>query len=273
MNRYRYLLSTLLLLALTSSLHAQIALTPAISGNELKAKAELPGGLDVEVAITFEQVVGLNPSALSLTATLLDPTDLALLGRLSGAGLVTVPAAFPVLVRVEPGASSSLSFSGISTLSIYTHALTLGTAPLRLFRAPSGGSFQDMTGFLATGSVRAGGGTGSYSEFLIVADARPLDSVILGKFDALAALLTAHASSMLPAVHAGLSQRLANARAHFEGGAIKEAIGAVEGFGEEVKKQSGAAIPDVWRANSNLVNVAGLLRAGADTLRFSLTLK
>jgi hypothetical protein len=40
-----------------------------------------------------------------------------------------------------------------------------------------------------------------------------------------------------------------------------------------VKAQSGSAIPDVWRANSTLVNVAGILRASADTLRFSLVFK
>jgi hypothetical protein len=40
-----------------------------------------------------------------------------------------------------------------------------------------------------------------------------------------------------------------------------------------VKDQSGAAIPNVWQANNPVVNVAGLLRSAADTLKFSLTLK
>jgi len=45
-------------------------------------------------------------------------------------------------------------------------------------------------------------------------------------------------------------------------------------FSRYVKAHSGADIPDVWRANcSPLVNVAGLLRSGADTLRFSLDRK
>ena len=45
-------------------------------------------------------------------------------------------------------------------------------------------------------------------------------------------------------------------------------------FSRYVKAHSGEDIPDVWRANcSPLVNVAGLLRSGADTLRFSLDRK
>ena len=95
-----------------------------------------------------------------------------------------------MLVRIEPTASSALSFSGISRISLHTHNLTMGTnSALRLFKAPqSSGAFRDMTGFLAIGSVRAGGGTNSYSDFLIVVDARPVDTVIVGKFDALQAV-------------------------------------------------------------------------------------
>jgi len=44
----------------------------------------------------------------------------------------------------------------------------------------------------------------------------------------------------------------------------------VTGFGYVVKAHSGAEIPDVWRANDDAVNVAGILRSRADTLRFSL---
>lgn len=253
----------------------QTVLTPKISGNELTAKIQLGPGIEADLTITFEQVVGLNPAALSLSATLLDPTDPALLARLPEGGAVSVPVSFPVLVRIEPTASSALSFSGISRISLHTHNLTLGTnSPLRLFKAPqSSGPFQDMTGFLAIGSVRAGGGTNSYSDFLIVVDARPVDTVIVGKFDALQASLTAHAASMPPAVLQDLQGRLNSARGLYEAGSFPAAINAVGAFAEEVKRQSGAAIPDVYRANSPVINVAGLLRSAADTLKFSLTVK
>jgi hypothetical protein len=256
--------------ALVPALLAQAPITPTISGNELSAKIQLAGGIGAELKITFEQVVGLSPTALSLTATLVDPQDPSLLARLpQGAG---VPAGFPVLVRVEPTASSALSFQGVYRVSLYTQNLVF-QAPLRLFRADASSPFQDMTGLLDAGSVRAGGSGPGFSEFLIVADLRPLEGVIVSKFDGLDAALAANSSAIAPPVLADLQQRLANARSLYEAGSIPGAINAVSGFADEVKKQSGTAIPDVWRANSTLVNVAGLLRAGADTLRFSLTIR
>ena len=39
-----------------------------------------------------------------------------------------------------------------------------------------------------------------------------------------------------------------------------------------MEDHSGSDIPEVWRAARDLDNVAGYLRAGADTLRFSLNL-
>ena len=45
-------------------------------------------------------------------------------------------------------------------------------------------------------------------------------------------------------------------------------------FSDYVKAQSGEEIPDVWQANcASQINVAGLLRSAADTLRFSLDRK
>ena len=40
-----------------------------------------------------------------------------------------------------------------------------------------------------------------------------------------------------------------------------------------MKLSSGSAIPDLWRSARDSVNVAGLLRGAAETLRFSLNQK
>lgn len=270
-----FLASLILCGTLLPQAQGQVVLTPKISGNELTAKIQLPGGIEADLAMTFEQAVGLHPAALSLSAALLDPSEPSLLTRLPAGGLVSLPVGFPVLVRVEPTASSALSFSGISRVSLYTHALTLtSNSPLRIFKAPNAtGTFQDMTGFLELGSVRAGGGTGSYSDFIIVADTRPVAAVITEKFDSLQSALNTHSATMPAAVASDLQQRLAHARGLHEAGSTSGAISAVISFADEVKKQSGSAIPDVYRANSSVVNVAGLLRAGADTLKFSLAVK
>src|SRR4029453_19065333 len=164
--------------------YAQTALVPTVSGNALRGRIELPGGIAADLSVKFESVVGLNANALSLSASVVNPKDAILVSRL-GSG-VSIPAAFPVLVKIEPTASSALAFEGVYDLSIYTSNLTLGAnSPLRLYRSPAGGNFQDMTGYLQAGSVRAGGSGPGFSEFLIAADVRLIDAVIVSKFDAL----------------------------------------------------------------------------------------
>jgi len=249
-----FLLSVLLLTASSVPGHAQTTVVPTISGNELTARIELANGISADLTITFEKVIGLNPSALTLTATLINPKDIGFLGRLPDPA-VSVPIAFPVVVRIDPTASSALSFEGVYKLSLHTNNLTLAAnSPLRLYRAPSGGAFQDMTGFLQAGSVRAGGSGPGFSEFAIVADARLIDTVIAGKFDA-------------------LQSQLSEARSAYDAKSLAAAIDGITAFGDQVKKQSGGAIPNVWRANGGPVNVAGLLRSSADTLTFSLAFK
>jgi hypothetical protein len=233
------------------------------------------GGIGADITITFEHVVGLVPSALDVTATLVNPLDPALLARLPGGGLVSVPVAFPVVIRISPSASSGLSFEGEYFVSFHTHNLHLDVnAPFSLFKSPDGGTFKDITKSEGRGSYRDDGGGGDFSDFLTVVDLQPINAVIEAKFDDLQSIITNNAGSMPPDVVATLQADLANARTLYHSGAIRDAIDAMRAFSSYVKAHSGADIPDVWRANcSPLVNVAGLLRSGADTLRFSLDRK
>jgi len=250
-----------------------VTLTPQISGNSVTAHIALPGGVEADLSIAFEQVVGLNSNALALSATLVSPTDQTILSRMPDP-TITLPAGFPVLVRVDPAGGGGLTFEGVFKLSLYTHNLTLGAnSPLRLYKSHAGGPFQDITSSLESGSVRTGGVNGDASEFLIVADARPVDTVIAAKFDALQSAMSANASAINGAVYSDLQQRFAQARSLYTQGLIGAAINAIAAFSDQVKQQSGANIPDVWQANGSLVNVAGTLRARAETLRFSLTAK
>lgn len=254
--------------AAAASVSAQGSLPLTVSGNEARAHIALPGGVEADLSISFEAVVGLNPSALDVSAGLINPLDASMLARLPG---LAAPAAFPVLVRIEPSTESALSFSGVVAVSLHTHNLSLNPAqPLSLFSAPLGGSFRDITRFEGIGSYRAGGGGGGFSEFVIVLDTRALGAVILGKFDAVRALLDQHAAVIPAAALSDLQVRLAEARRLYETGSKRAAIDAVVAFSAAVKAQSGVAIPDVWRAHDSRTNVAGLLRAGADTLAFSL---
>jgi hypothetical protein len=268
----RPLAGAALALAMASAAHAQVAIPLTVSGREATGTISLPGGIGAELTIAFEEVVGLNPTALEVSAELVNPLDPQLLARLGGG--VTPPAAFPVLVRIDPSATSALSFAGTVAVSLYTHNLNLvPSIPLALHTASAGGPFRDMTKYEGVGSYRAGGTGGGFSEFLIVVDLRPINTVIAKKIDAAQALLDAHADVIAPSVLDNLEAHIAQARTFFLLGQTQAAIGQVTAFGALVKAHSGADIPDVWRAHDPRVNVAGLLRSAADTLKFSLNRK
>lgn len=263
---------------------AQVPISLTVSGNEARGSIDLPGGLRAQLTLTFEDVVGLTPAALDVVASVVDPLDPDLIGRLPSSqgelpgGIlrqVTIPAAFPVLVAIEPSAASALSLSGVVHVQLYTHNLNLTPLiPLALFKAAAGGPFQDITTWEGTGSYRVCGSGGDFSEFLIVVDTRPINTVITGKFDALQATLDAASGAMPAAVAAALQQQLTEALALFQAEATVAAIDAVSRFSQLVKDHSGSEIPDVWRAHDpGVVNHAGRLRAASDTLRFSLARK
>jgi hypothetical protein len=251
----------------------QVAITPVISGNDVTARIDLPGGIGADLTVSFEQAVGLNVTSIAITAGTVNPLDPGLLNRLP-ASLVSLDSAFPVLVHVGPTTQSTLSFSGVYRLTIRTNNLVYqANSVYRLYRASDGGPFKDITGSVEMGSVRAGGSGPGFSDFLIVADTRPIDSVISQKLDALHTALSGNASAIAPSVYADLSSRLSNIGSLISTGAYASAVDALTAFGTQVKSQSGASIPDVWQANSTVVNVAGTLRSAADTLRYTLVVK
>jgi hypothetical protein len=262
---------TMALAAVLPGAAAQGVVSAVVNGSSVVAQVALPGGLSADVTLSFENVAGLDLASLGLSAREVDPNDPALLARLP-AGLV--PAGFPVLLRVEPPAAGGLSFRGIASLAVHTHNLqyTAGS-PLRLYSAHAGEPFQDVTVDMGAGSYRARGSTGGFSDFLIVIETRTVDQVIQAKLDALQEELHEYAGALSGPVYGNLSARLAAVRNDVGLGATAAAIQEIDGFLTAVQQHSGTEIPDAWRASRDVENVAGYLRAGASTLRFSLSLK
>jgi len=246
--------------------------TVEITENHVTARVELPGDLKADLTLTFEQALGLSAESIGLSARVIDPTDLSLTGRLPASS--NVPVGFPVLIAIEPPASGPLAFSGIVSIDLHTHNLAYTpNSPLRLLAAEAGKKFQDITVSTSLGSYRAGGAKGGFSEFLIVADVRPVATVITEKFQRVQSKLDDNASSIAGAVLTTLQTALGAARTSY---LANDALGAAEKiqqFADLVKQNSGAAIPDVWRSSRDVVNVAGDLRSGASTLKFSLLFK
>lgn len=265
------LVSALLALAAAPGAAADV-LAVTVDGDIATARIELPGGIAADLTIAFESSVGLSEANLGLDAELVSVSDTTLLSRLPE--LASIPAGFPVLVTIEPPATGGLSFSGLVSVGLYTHNLiyTAGT-PLRLFSAPLGGSFKDVTDEVSSGSYRVRGATGDFSEFLIVADARLVDTVIGEKLVRAETLLDAHWNAIEPTFASQLDTQLASARADWESGEIVAALSHVEVFLKKLETADASTIPNVWRSARDLDNVAGLLRGAGETLHFSLTLK
>jgi hypothetical protein len=252
--------------------HAQGVTDLEVVGNVVTGVIELPGGLLADLELGFESQSGLDLSTLQFRASVVDPLDLLLKKRLpSGVG---IPVGFPVLLEISPTSASQLTFEGVYSLDLHTHNLVYApNTPLRIFKAPAGGKFEDVTQSMGMGSYRARAGGKSFSDFLIVLDLRSDNSVIDGKYEALDATLRGNAARIDPAVYQQLRGLFTASRNAYKAGRLASAIGYLEVFATTVVDHSGAEIPDVWQAGASLVNVAGALRVEAGTLRFSLVVK
>ena len=191
-------LAGILCLALATAASAQVVVT--VNGDTAYATISLTDGngvtYDADVTIVFDTPENLTPQGLNLTAELVDPNDIQ--GRLPPPPLclpivgctlgVEVDPAFPVMVTVEPIAfpwlftnsfeagqarSGDLSFLNTYQIDVHTHDLTYQTnSTYRLFKAPIGASFHDVTDDVMPGSVRVRGRGGAFSQFIVVSDTR-----------------------------------------------------------------------------------------------------
>ena len=273
MSHRRLLLLIALLALVPAAAPALPPVAPTVTVDGNQASVTLgAGGVSVDLHLEFEQVVGLSAANLGISARAVTPGELV--GRLPDGALTTLPAGFPLMVTIEPPSSGGLSFSGVYDIELHTHDLAFtADSPLRLFKAPVGGPFVDITQGIGMGSYRTRSTGGGMSQFLIVADLRPASAVAEQKLDALDALFAAHAAAIPAGVRSQLQALLADARGKWDDGDVRGAIAATGTFADSVKAAADAgAIPNVWRSTRDLANVAGQLRAAAGTLRFSLAL-
>ena len=266
----------LALLALSALLLASLAqaagpMNVSVDDNVLTADLQVAGGHAAKLTVTFENVVGLSAESLNISATAIDPLDTGLLARL-GSSVGNIPAAFPMLVQIEPDPARGLSFSGTVTVSLYTHDLEfLAASPLRLYSAPLGGSFKDVTSNHGAGSYRSDGTKGNFSEFIIVAETRTPMQASADKLADLRAMLNGYSANIDADIYNELSGLLSAAESAFAANSLVAAVTYAETFADTVEDH-GSAIPNVWGASHSLENIGGRLRAAAATLRFSLTL-
>jgi hypothetical protein len=272
---------------------AQVTVTT--TSTQAFAHIVLPEGVGTYVAdvtITFDTPANLSPAELNVTASVVNPADPGLLTQLAACTpACAVDAAFPVQVTVEPfnvpwlfhsglesdeGSSGNLAFLDTYDFELHTANLdctgTVGstclTTPYRLFKAPVGGAFKDITDDVLKGSVRARGRGGSFSQFLIVADTRTSALVEQAKAgDQQARIQSAAIPSML---QTSLLGQLASVQSAVVQSDYNTAIGDLDQLIALIEAHAGVDIANVWVSDQSRVNDAGELLSLAATLRFTL---
>lgn len=255
-------------LALAAPLAAAQSLLPVrvqVHGDTARIDVGAPGMELADVTLEFDNPRGLTPQALGVSAQVLSLADPALLSRLPGS-LTQLQGALPLLLTIEP-LPGTLAFDGVVQVEVHTHALpyTYGSS-FRLFKAPLGGAFRDITTQVSQGSVRARGTTGGFSQFLVLADLRRTGDVVAGKLDHLQARI-----ALLPAAEAApLEARRAAAEAAVAQERYDDALAELDALAARVQARTGTAIPQVWTAGGGAQNHAGELLAGVATAKFSI---
>jgi hypothetical protein len=253
-----------------------------VTGNTALAQIEvfLPVPLVsfvLDFGIQLEQPVNLTRDCLGITATVVDLVDV--IPRLPpiDAANVTVSAALPVMVQVIAPSPCGLAFEDGANVDIYTTELTAPLddaelAKFRLYKAPAGGQFLDITNAVERGSVRTRGTTGGFSDFLILVELfdNPVANraKVQSQLDYLAARVANPAISST--ARQTLNATLAQARAAFNEDDFAAAIGYAQAFEDQVRDFAGEGIPNRWRSARDLDNAAGDLIGFARALRFNL---
>lgn len=244
-----------------------LPVTVEASGNHAHASIAIDGTEVAELILDFQDASGLSPASLGVSAEVVSPLDTSLLARLPDTSLTTLTTSLPVMITIEPPANGGLSFRDIGRLEIHTHALpyAIGSS-LRVFKAPLGGNFRDVTDEIAEGSVRARSTYGGFSQFLILTDVRTTGAVINEKIGWLRDKV-----STLPFSERGaFNAKLDETQTAVALGNCETALAAIDAFRSRAQARAGQFIANEWRATRDVDNQAGNLVAGAATLRFSV---
>lgn len=259
-------------LLLFSTAQAQVV-TPAtltVDDNKIQAKLTLSSLIEVDLTVEFENSIGLNANNIDITAELLDPTDLTITDRLPSA-LTSAVSGFPVLVSISPKANAGFGFEGLAMVELYTKAIHYTpTIPWRLFTSHDDGEFEDITTLTSSGSFRARGSTGQFSDFIILLDNRPSGSVINDKVASLSTIVNGNRNKIAALLEAAIDSGINDIHSALAVNDDDAALAAVDSLISLIDNASGNEIADVWRSSGDVVNVKGLLLTQLQTLRFSL---
>lgn len=270
----KYLITMMLVVGLMAqAMIAAVAAptsTVVYSSNKVVADVKFDQNLSFDFSISFEHAVGLNETNFKVTAQRVSPFDSSITSRLPDSMHTALHDGFPVLITVTARPDRGFAFTGEAQLELYTQSIDFADN-LRLFRSHNQGQFEDITTLTAAGSLRAGGSTGQFSDFLILVDNRDPQAQVTAKARELSSYLYSFVDSLGDDVGAELRALSRNAEAHVYEGRFNAAAAIVNNFIRVLERTSGESIPDVWRSSDDIENVKGELLTRARNLRFTLS--
>ncbi len=265
----------LLLLASATASAGSVVVT-IINGNTARADITLSdanGTYTAEFELEFEteNLQNLTVECIGITADTLDAAEIAdIESRLPHPATQIVDAAFPVRVTVEPPPACGLAFQDQYEVTLETDDLVYAPfSPYRLVKAQLGKPFQYVTGSVTSGSVRARGRAGGFSEFVMIKDTAPqYANDCETEYGSLAAQLAA--ATMSPAARRTLETDLAVSHAAYEVGDYAAAIALLANFDAHCAEFGGEGLPNRWRSARDLDNTEGELVGGTSSLDFMM---
>jgi hypothetical protein len=174
MQRSFLAFATMLLLSLSAA-HASVTTsvtgTQAVSGISFAASGGTPA-MAATVSFSFGQVQNLSATCLGVAADVLSASGQAdVLARMPIGASVAFDPAYTARVSVSPNPTCNFSFRNDVAVEVHTTNLVFNAlSPYRLYKAPIGGTFRDITNEVLVGSVRTRGRGGAFSEFVVVKD-------------------------------------------------------------------------------------------------------
>jgi hypothetical protein len=261
--------AALLLLGLMLAAPARSQVSVSVSGNTATAQISLAGGYGADFTLTFPSAQNLSASSLGIGASVVNPLDPTLLARLPAGSSLAVPTAFPVMISVTPPALGGFAFTNGASVEIHTHNLVFTqNSPFRIYKAPAGGSFYDITSDVLAGSVRTRGTTGGFSDFLILIDTGSYEDGAEDKYEYLESRVDTNALSS--GARTALLADLASSRSAYDQDDFALASTRLDTFRSHVLGYAGNGVPNAWRAARDLDNIAGDLLAESASLQFTL---
>ena len=113
---------------------------------------------------------------------------------------------------------------------------------------------------------------GNLSDFIIVADLRPLALVANDKAQKLDALLNSFAGQIAPELLVSLQNSVSDILNLVQSGSYKLALTQTKQLQQLISAASSEQMPDVWRSARDIDNVSGMLSAATATLAYTLRL-